>query len=53
MPNLRHILSAARIVVVVGLAALFIKAAPTLVNHAADHSSTYNAPPAAAVVRAH
>lgn len=53
MPNLRHILVAARIVVVVGLAALLIKAAPTLVNQAAGHSSTYNAPAAAAVARGH
>lgn len=53
MPNLRHILTAARVVVVVGLAALFIKAAPSLVSHAADHSSTYSAPAAAAVVRGH
>lgn len=53
MPNLRHILAAARIVVVVGLAALFIKSAPTLVNHAAGHSSTYKAPATVVVVRGH
>jgi hypothetical protein len=52
MPNLRHILAAARIVVVVGFAALFLKAAPTPFNHAADHSNTYQVP-AAAVVRGH
>lgn len=53
MPNLRHILVATRVVVVVGLAALLIKAAPTLVSHAAGHASTYTAPAAAAVARGH
>ena len=48
MNHLRLILAAARVVAILVVVAVFIKIGPTLANHAAGHSNTYAAPPAAA-----
>ncbi len=41
MQSVKHFLLAARVVAIVALAAIFIKIAPTLAQHAAGHSGTY------------
>ena len=48
MFNVRHIRNVVRAIIVVVIAAAFIKIAPTLASHAAGHSSTYSAGTAAA-----
>lgn len=52
MPSLKQLVTIARVVAIVALAAVVLKVAPTLAQHAAGHSGTY-AGAAAPVVRGH
>ena len=53
MSHLRFILAITRVAAAVALAALVIKIAPALADHAAGHPGTYAAQAASAVSRTH